>query len=46
MGRWLPKLYAAPVAAGGPNQATEFYAIFLYRNAFAYLRMGKASALA
>lgn len=31
---------------GGPNQATEFYSVFLYRNAFRYLRMGKASALA
>lgn len=31
---------------GGPNQATEFYSLFLYRNAFTYLRMGKASALA
>lgn len=31
---------------GGPNQATEFYSLFLYRNAFIYLRMGKASALA
>lgn len=31
---------------GGPNNATEFYSIFLYRNAFEYLRMGKASALA
>lgn len=31
---------------GGPNQATEFYSLFLYRNAFVYLRMGKASALA
>jgi len=31
---------------GGPNQATEFYTVFLYRNAFIYLRMGKASALA
>lgn len=30
---------------GGPNQATEFYSLFLYRNAFRYLRMGKASAL-
>ncbi len=34
------------LTAGGPNQATEFYSIFLYRNAFIYLRMGKASALA
>ncbi|HMO57454.1 MAG TPA: sugar ABC transporter permease [Roseiflexaceae bacterium] len=31
---------------GGPNRATEFFALFLYRNAFQYLRMGKASALA
>jgi multiple sugar transport system permease protein len=31
---------------GGPAGSTEFYAVFLYRNAFQYLRMGKASALA
>ncbi|GAB4513031.1 MAG: sugar ABC transporter permease [Anaerolineae bacterium] len=31
---------------GGPNESTEFYSLFLYRNAFVYLRMGKASALA
>ncbi|RME52491.1 MAG: sugar ABC transporter permease [Caldilineae bacterium] len=31
---------------GGPNNSTELYTIFLYRNAFEYLRMGKASALA
>jgi len=31
---------------GGPMNSTEFYAIHLYRNAFIYLRMGKASALA
>lgn len=31
---------------GGPNRAAEFYAIYLYRNAFNYFRMGKASALA
>lgn len=34
------------LTGGGPNQATEFYSLFLYRNAFNYLRMGKASALA
>jgi multiple sugar transport system permease protein len=34
------------LTGGGPNQATEFYSLFLYRNAFTYLRMGKASALA
>ncbi|RPJ57600.1 MAG: sugar ABC transporter permease, partial [Dehalococcoidia bacterium] len=31
---------------GGPGNATEFYALYLYRNAFTYLRMGKASAMA
>jgi len=31
---------------GGPNRATEFYAIHLYRNAFSFMRMGKACALA
>ncbi len=31
---------------GGPMNSTEFYLVHLYRNAFAYLRMGKASALA
>ncbi|MEM7131889.1 MAG: sugar ABC transporter permease [Chloroflexota bacterium] len=31
---------------GGPNNATEFYSLFLYRNAFLFLRMGKANALA
>lgn len=34
------------LTGGGPNQATELYSIFLYRNAFSYLRMGKAAALA
>ncbi len=31
---------------GGPNQATEFFTVYLYRNAFVYLRMGFASAMA
>jgi multiple sugar transport system permease protein len=31
---------------GGPNKATEFISLFLYRNAFLFLRMGKASAVA
>ena len=34
------------LTGGGPNQSTEFYALYLYRNAFTYTRMGKASALA
>ena len=31
---------------GGPNRASEFYAMHLYRQAFIYLRMGYASAMA
>lgn len=31
---------------GGPSNATEFYSLYLYRNAFLFLRMGKANALA
>ena len=31
---------------GGPNYATEFFVVYLYRNAFAYFKMGYASALA
>ena len=31
---------------GGPNNATEFYSMYLYRNAFRYFKMGYASALA
>ncbi|MEN8241607.1 MAG: sugar ABC transporter permease [Chloroflexota bacterium] len=34
------------LTGGGPMNSTEFYSIHLYRNAFIYLRMGKASALA
>ncbi|MEM7132640.1 MAG: sugar ABC transporter permease [Chloroflexota bacterium] len=34
------------LTAGGPNEATEFYSIYLYRNAFQYFKMGYASALA
>jgi multiple sugar transport system permease protein len=31
---------------GGPRLSTEFYGIYLYRNAFAFFKMGYASALA
>ncbi len=31
---------------GGPNYATEFYVLYLFQNAFRFLRMGYASALA
>ena len=31
---------------GGPNRSALFYAVYLYENAFTYLKMGYASALA
>ena len=34
------------LTGGGPSNSTELYALYLYRNAFAFLRMGKASAMA
>lgn len=34
------------ITGGGPMNSTLFYSVFLYENAFTYLRMGKASALA
>ena len=45
---WSFQEFTVPwlLTGGGPMNSTEFYAIHLYRNAFIYLRMGKASALA
>jgi multiple sugar transport system permease protein len=34
------------MTSGGPNNATLFYILYLWNNAFDYLRMGYASALA
>ncbi|MFI5386343.1 MAG: carbohydrate ABC transporter permease, partial [Fimbriimonadales bacterium] len=34
------------MTAGGPNNASLFYALYLFRNAFEYFKLGKASALA
>jgi len=31
---------------GGPNNATLMYALYLYRNAFVFFKMGRASAMA
>jgi multiple sugar transport system permease protein len=31
---------------GGPNNATLFYVLYLYNNAFRYFKLGKASAMA
>jgi multiple sugar transport system permease protein len=38
--------FAWILTQGGPNRASEFYAMHLYRQAFVYLRMGYASAMA
>jgi len=34
------------LTGGGPNNATEVYALYLYRNAFRFFKMGYASSLA
>ncbi len=34
------------MTAGGPNNATLFYVLYLYQNAFQFLKLGYASALA
>jgi multiple sugar transport system permease protein len=34
------------MTGGGPNNSTLFYALYLYRNAFQYIKMGYASAMA
>jgi multiple sugar transport system permease protein len=34
------------MTGGGPNNATLFYALYLFRNAFEWFKLGKASAMA
>jgi multiple sugar transport system permease protein len=34
------------MTSGGPNNASLFYSLYIFRNAFEYFKMGKASALA
>lgn len=34
------------MTGGGPNNASLFYALYLFRNAFEYFKLGKASAMA
>ena len=38
--------FAWILTQGGPNRASEFFALYLYRQAFVYLKMGYGSALA
>jgi multiple sugar transport system permease protein len=38
--------FAYILTGGGPINSTLFYALYLYRTSFVYLRMGYASAMA
>ncbi|MDI7277500.1 MAG: sugar ABC transporter permease [Anaerolineae bacterium] len=38
--------FAWILTGGGPYSSTEFYAVYLYRNAFQFMKMGYASAMA
>jgi multiple sugar transport system permease protein len=42
------QIFAAPfiLTAGGPARSTYFYTMYLYDNAFSYLKMGYASSMA
>lgn len=44
---WSLQVFAVPLimTEGGPNNATYFYTMYIYSNAFAYGRMGYACAL-
>ena len=44
--QYFTQAYVAQGAFGGPLNSLLFYNLYLYRNAFAYYRMGYASALA
>jgi multiple sugar transport system permease protein len=45
---WSLQVFAVPhiMTEGGPDNATNFYTMYLYANAFEYQRMGYASAMA
>lgn len=45
---WSLQVFAVPhiMTEGGPENATRFYTMYLYENAFMYQRMGYASAMA
>jgi multiple sugar transport system permease protein len=44
--QYFTQVYVMTGGRGGPLDSTMFYALYLYRNAFNYLRMGYASAMA
>jgi multiple sugar transport system permease protein len=44
--QYFTQVYVMTGGRGGPVDSTLFYALYLYRNSFYYLRMGYASAMA
>ena len=42
--QWFAEPYI--ITEGGPNNATMFYSLYLYQNAFQFFKMGYASAMA
>lgn len=44
--QYFTQVYVMTGGKGGPVDSTMFYALYLYRNSFRYLRMGYASAMA
>lgn len=44
--QYFTQVYVMTGGRGGPVDSTMFYALYLYRNSFYYLRMGYASAMA
>lgn len=44
--QYFTQVFVMTNGRGGPADSTMMYALYLYRNAFAYLRMGYASAMA
>ena len=41
-----PSVSYRPALTGGPSNASLFYVLYLFRNAFEYFKLGKASAMA
>ncbi len=44
--QYFTQVYIMTDGGGGPADATMFYALYLFKNAFIYFRMGYASAMA
>jgi multiple sugar transport system permease protein len=44
--QYFTTVYVLTSGGGGPNNSTLVFSLYLYRNAFKYLKMGYASAMA